>query len=223
MVAACARRGSAGAAQLKHSSPLRVLCPPAFPHCLPSLPPASPTALPPAAGHGLGSDEARLAVASLQCLQRLAGASVVASGRAGSAVVGMSQIIGAAGGSGRIFASLMSGHDHVAAESARLLLRFFSPAAARAGAGPWTALPPGGGGEVGGSGGTAVAAEVGEDEAAAVHSAKSVCFISHSRSVRVCVRCTFPGSLPAFSARVQPSPSTAVHAHSRATQGFGSG
>lgn len=31
-----------------------------------------------AAGHGLGADEARLAVAALQCLQRLAGASVVA-------------------------------------------------------------------------------------------------------------------------------------------------
>jgi hypothetical protein len=31
------------------------------------------------AGHGLGADEARLAVAALQCLQRLAGASVVAS------------------------------------------------------------------------------------------------------------------------------------------------
>lgn len=57
--------------------------------------------------------------------------------RHGSGTVGMSQIVGAAGGAGRIFAALLSGHDHVAAEAARLLLRFFAPSAARAGASPW--------------------------------------------------------------------------------------
>lgn len=164
----------------------------------------------PAAGHGLGGDEARIAVASLQCLQRLAGTAVVASTvgvrgagwecahvnahgqgskcarglalhvlaivsrhpaviaggtaararfkagnilmpaldptitnvhpclqRHGSGIVAVSQIVGASGGAGRIFAALLSGHDHVAAEAARLLLRFFAPSAARAGAGPW--------------------------------------------------------------------------------------
>lgn len=37
-------------------------------------------------------DEARLAAAALQCLQRLSGATVVASGRSGNAAVGMSQV-----------------------------------------------------------------------------------------------------------------------------------
>lgn len=42
-----------------------------------------------------------------------------------------------AGGTGRIFAALQCGNDHVAFEAARLLTRLFAPAAARAGAGPW--------------------------------------------------------------------------------------
>lgn len=130
-------------------------------------------------------DEARLAVSALQCLQRLTAASVVASRQAGSAVMGMSQIIGAAGGAGRIFASLLSGSDHVAAEAARLLLRFFAPRAARAGAGPWAAPLAGGGGEAGAgeAAGAGAAEQASEEEAAAVHAAKSVCFISHSRCV----------------------------------------
>lgn len=178
--------------------------------------------------HGLGMDEARLAIAALQCLQRLSGATVLASGRSGSAAVGMSQvgwfavgwgtgsrlckrlkphracglvaapwqakpqglpslniapfpatpqppqIIGAAGGAGRIFAALMSGHDHVAAEAARLLLRFFAPAAARAGMGPWA-------GEAGVGSAAVPLGEPNEEEAAAAHAAKSVCFISQTR------------------------------------------
>ena len=219
--------------------------------------------------HGLGMDEARLAIAALQCLQRLSGATVLASGRSGSAAVGMSQvgwfavgmsqvglfavgmsqvgwfavgmsqvgwfavgmsqvgwfaggwgtgcrlckclkphpacglslrhgwhaklqglpslniaplavtpqlpqIIGAAGGAGRIFAALMSGHDHVAAEAARLLLRFFAPAAARAGMGPWA-------GEAGVGSAAVPLREPNEEEAAAAHAAKSVCFISQTR------------------------------------------
>ena len=140
-----------------------------------------------AGGSGLGMDEARLAIAALQCLQRLAATTIVASQvicpcscccrcychalqccptlspshacvpfclppsilhlpptpplharqKAGGGVVGVAAIIGAAGGSGRIFAALQSGHDHVAAEAARLLLRFFAPHAACSGAGPW--------------------------------------------------------------------------------------
>lgn len=89
------------------------------------------------------------------------------------------QIIGAAGGAGRIFAALLSGHDHVAAEAARLLLRFFAPSAARAGVGPWA-------GEAGaGSAAAAPQSETNEEEAAAAHSAKSVCFISQTRQVNV--------------------------------------
>ena len=204
-----------------------------------------PASFPFAAGqHGLGMDEARLAVAALQCLQRLSGATVLASGRSGSAAMGMSQvgwkpfwlvvvgpglqgwlcqalrcnsrgqlvkhaqcrqyqmcthglcncpligappshccpqhlqIIGAAGGAGRIFAALLSGHDHVAAEAARLLLRFFAPAAARAGVGPWA-------GEAGAGSAAAPPNEPNEEEAAAAHSAKSVCFISQTRQADV--------------------------------------
>lgn len=46
--------------------------------CAAHRPPA-PAQPPAAAGHGLGEEEARLAVAALQCLQRLAGAAVVTS------------------------------------------------------------------------------------------------------------------------------------------------
>jgi DnaJ family protein C protein 13 len=130
-------------------------------------------------GPGLAQDEARLALAALQCLQRLTGATVAVSQKGGSGVVGMSQIIGAAGGAGRIFAALTSGHDHVAAEAARLLLRFFSPAAASQGAGPWVDAAAASGGE---------AAEAGGEESSAVHAhaAKSVCFISRSRHAVCC-------------------------------------
>lgn len=100
----------------------------------------------------------------------------------------MAQIIGAAGGSGRIFAALLSGHDHVAAEAARLLLRFFAPQAARSGAGPWAAAAAGAAaGEAAAAAAAAVSSEPGseprEEERAAAHAAKEICFISHSRHV----------------------------------------
>ena len=89
------------------------------------------------------------------------------------------QIIGAAGGAGRIFAALLSSHDHVAAEAARLLLRFFAPAAARTGVGPWA-------GEAGSGSAAAPLGDPSEEEAAAAHAAKSVCFISQTRQARLC-------------------------------------
>jgi DnaJ family protein C protein 13 len=151
-------------------------------------------------GAGLPPDEARLAVAALQALQRLAAAPVAVSHKGGGGVVGMAQIVGAAGGAGRVFAALMAGHDHVAAEAARLLLRFFAPSAARAGAGPWAAPPGGGGG-----------GEPAEEEVAAAHAAKSVCFISRSR----CGRPPPPPAPHAYSGspRLAALPSECLHHH----------
>jgi DnaJ family protein C protein 13 len=106
----------------------------------------------------LGVDEARAVVGALHCLQRLAAAPQVAM-----------HIVGTSGGSGRIFAALLSRHDHVATEAARLLLRLFAPAAARSGAAPW-------GGDA-----TAPAPANSAEERAAARAAKSVCFISDSR------------------------------------------
>ena len=43
-----------------------------------------------------------------------------------------------AGSMQRIFFGVSCGQDHVAAESSRLLLRLFAPAAGRGGSSPWT-------------------------------------------------------------------------------------
>lgn len=130
-----------------------------------------PRQLPPQQAGGTGqpamaADEARLVVAALQALQRLAGSVPVAD-----------RIVGSGGGAGRVFAALQSGHDHVAAEAARLLLRLFAPAAARAGAGPWTTAA-GAGSD--GAAANPLAVNSPEEESAA-RAAKSVCFISRSR------------------------------------------
>ncbi|GAB4814092.1 hypothetical protein N2152v2_001138 [Parachlorella kessleri] len=118
-----------------------------------------------AADKVLGQEEGRVAVAALQCLQRLA-ANLGAAGT----------IVGPAGGAGRIFASLQCGSDHVAFEAARLLTRLFAPAACRAGAGPW---------QLGRGGGRLSDADLtslnSADETAAARAAKSVCFISDTR------------------------------------------
>jgi hypothetical protein len=90
-----------------------------------------------AGASGPSSDEARLLILVLHCLQRLASAPAIAA-----------QIVGVAGGAGRIFVTLLSVHEHVALEAARLLVRLFAPAAARAGEVPWQ-MGRGGSGELG--------------------------------------------------------------------------
>jgi DnaJ family protein C protein 13 len=84
-----------------------------------------------------------------------------------------------------MFAALQSGNDHIAFEAARLLLRLFAPAAARAGAVPWHAQQrqvaaaelaaatrsDAGGLDVG----------QGAEDTATARVAKSICLISDSR------------------------------------------
>lgn len=71
------------------------------------------------------SDEAKVIIFALQALTRLASAPAVGS-----------QIVAAPGGCARVFAALLCGHDHVACEAGRLLLRLMAPASARQGAPP---------------------------------------------------------------------------------------
>jgi DnaJ family protein C protein 13 len=108
----------------------------------------------------LAGDEAAVVVHALQALQRLAAAPVLAA-----------QLAGPAGGLGRVFAALACGHDHAAAEAARLLARLFAPAAARAGGVPWRAGP----------GEAPPPAETSEERAAA-RAAKSAAFVSDARA-----------------------------------------
>ncbi|GMH45130.1 hypothetical protein BSKO_13087 [Bryopsis sp. KO-2023] len=65
-------------------------------------------------------------MAVLQCLQRLAASAQM-----------VPSMLFSQDGIARIYNALMCGHDHVAAEAARLLVRMWAPAASRAGSGPW--------------------------------------------------------------------------------------
>lgn len=110
----------------------------------------------------LGPEEARLVIMALHCLQRLSSSPHIAM-----------QITGGAGGAGRIFSALLSRHDHVATEAARLLLRLFSPAAGRTGAPPRPAD--------GAPGGSPMAAPGAMEDVASSRACKSICFISDAR------------------------------------------
>lgn len=107
----------------------------------------------------LGIDEARLVIMALHTLQALATSPPIAS-----------QIVGTAGGSGRIFSSLLSRHDHVAFEAARLLLRLFSPGAGRPVSPTWVGAAPG-----------SPTAGSSHEAISSARGAKSVCFISNAR------------------------------------------
>ena len=111
----------------------------------------------------LGPEEARLVIMALHCLQRLASSPHIAM-----------QIVGGSGGAGRIFSALLSRHDHVATEAARLLLRLFAPAAGRTGAPPRPA-------DSTASGGSPMAGPGAIEDVAASRTCKSVCFISDAR------------------------------------------
>lgn len=114
----------------------------------------------------LSSEESRLVILGLQCLQRVSSSPFVAT-----------QIVGSSGGSGKIFSALLSGHDHVATEAARLLFRLFSPAAGRIGASP-KPLHSGSGSSPGGS---PMSTGGAMEDVAASRATKSVCFISDAR------------------------------------------
>ncbi|KAK9809260.1 hypothetical protein WJX72_012293 [[Myrmecia] bisecta] len=131
--------------------------------------------LPAPAGPGIAlpppvARDALQIVAVLQCLQRLA-----------SATAASSHMISTTSGGARIFAALTCGHDHVAAEAARLLTRLWAPAAARCGAGPWQ-LAAGRGGGAGMTSGMEDPQNTNsvEDNASA-RAAKSVCLSAHGR------------------------------------------
>ncbi len=113
----------------------------------------------------LGIEESRLVILALQCLQRVSSSPFVAT-----------QIVGSSGGSGKIFAALLSGHDHVATEAARLLFRLFSPAAGRVGASPKPLHASGGS-----PGGSPMSTGGAMEDVAASRATKSVCFISDAR------------------------------------------
>jgi DnaJ family protein C protein 13 len=115
----------------------------------------------------LGSEESRLVIVALQCLQRVSSSPFVAT-----------QIVGSSGGSGKIFSALLSGHDHVATEAARLLYRLFSPAAGRVGSSPKPLNLSGGGSSPGGS---PMSTGGAMEDVAASRATKSVCFISDAR------------------------------------------
>ena len=65
-------------------------------------------------------------IAVLQCLQRLSASPVMTP-----------MLLCAPDGIARVFSALLCGHDHVATEAARLLVRLWAPGAGRIGAGPW--------------------------------------------------------------------------------------
>ena len=81
----------------------------------------------------------------------------------------------------RVFAALMSGHDHVAAEAARLLTRLWAPAAGRSGTGPWI-MP-----KAAGSQGIDPSGVNSADDNQAAHSAKSVSLSQPGRWVRCAI------------------------------------
>lgn len=62
----------------------------------------------------------------LQCLQRLSASPVITP-----------MLLCAPDGIARVFSALLCGHDHVATEAARLLVRLWAPGPGRFGAGPW--------------------------------------------------------------------------------------
>ncbi|GIM04041.1 hypothetical protein Vretimale_8678, partial [Volvox reticuliferus] len=77
----------------------------------------------------LTPDEAKQCIAALQALQRLVSSHTLAE-----------MFLGLPTAVGRVMAAYACGHDGVAAEAARLLTRLWAPAAARAGAAPWSGL-----------------------------------------------------------------------------------
>jgi DnaJ family protein C protein 13 len=115
----------------------------------------------------LSREEARLVILALHCLQRLSSSPFAAT-----------QIVGSSGGSGKVFAALLSGHDHVATEAARLLYRLFSPAAGRVGASPKPLHSSGSGSSPGGS---PMSTGGAMEDVASARTTKSVCFISDAR------------------------------------------
>ncbi|GAX72903.1 hypothetical protein CEUSTIGMA_g358.t1 [Chlamydomonas eustigma] len=77
----------------------------------------------------LPQDDAKMAISALQCLQRLSTWHDFAEA-----------LMASSGAIGRVFAAYCCGCDAVVCEAARLLLRFWAPAAARSGTAPWMLL-----------------------------------------------------------------------------------
>lgn len=148
-------------------------------------------------GKPVSKEEAKIMVTALQALTRLASSPLVAN-----------QIVAAPGGCARVFVAMLSGHEHVAAEAARLLLRLFAPAAARIGAIPWREH------NNSSSNGTTKNGTVGvvnsPDDSSLARAAKLACFVSPARCNMLVSVLKGRSALPGLHHRHQQQVSTAV-------------
>ena len=163
------------------------------------------------------TDQSRLVIQSLQCLQRLVTSPLVAT-----------QLTGTSGGSGKIFAALLCGHEHIVFEAARLLLRLFAPTSGRTGSAPWpsesdhqSTKEGAGSGPRGRSASDGFSGFSFHDDTAVSRTAKSICFIADARCKSLLAPLTQTTPLPSplvTVAVVEAAVSVACRPGSRTTE-----